>query len=38
MAVRTNARKDKDLTVDGTLPSEKIAQMIGAVIAKRAEV
>lgn len=39
IAVRENARKDKDLTVDGTLPSEKIAQMIwDAVIAKRAEV
>ena len=36
IAVRENARKEKDLTVDGTLPSETIAQVIfDAVLAKQ---
>ena len=36
LAVQENARKDKDLTVDGTLPSETIAQTIfAAILAKR---
>ena len=36
LAVQENARKDKDLTVDGMLPSEMIAQTIFAtILAKR---
>jgi len=36
LAVRENARKEKDLTVDGTLPSVTIAQLIfDAVTLKR---
>jgi len=35
LAVQANARKDKDITVDGTLPSETIAEIIlNAVLAK----
>lgn len=36
LAVQENARKDKDLTVDGTLPPEMSAQTIfAAILAKR---
>ena len=36
LAVQENARKDKDLTVDGTLPSETIARTIfNSVLAKQ---
>jgi len=36
LAVQENARKDKDITVDGTLPPETIAQIIfKAVLAKQ---
>jgi len=36
LAVQENARKDKDLTIDGTLPPDTIAQLVfDAVISKR---